>query len=114
MELNSQHDKTIRLFTYLKDIYALRSAQVRNVATYDQVFWFSDLPHHKLCRCSIWTLNDPSFQTSGQQSSIWIEVRKPAIKSPPELPDESEPWIKDEELINSSLSEPGFYEKIRL
>jgi very-short-patch-repair endonuclease len=112
MELNSQHDKTIRLFTYLKDICALRSAQVRNVATYDQVFWFSDLPHHKLCRCSIWTLNDPSFQTSGQQSSIWIEVRKPAIKSPPELPDELEPWIKDEELINSSLSEPGFYEKI--
>jgi len=28
------------------------------------------------------------------------------------LPDELEPWIKDEELINSSLSEPGFYEKI--
>lgn len=113
-EISPERDKAIRLFTYLKDLCALRTAQVRNVSTYDQVFWLSDLPNHKLCRCTILRLTDPSSPTSEQYSDLWIEVRKPAIKSPPELPDELEPWIKDEELTDSSLSEPGFYEHIPL
>lgn len=110
----SQYDKTIQLFTYLKDLCALRSTQIRNIASYDHVFWFNDVPHHKLCRCSIWNLTDSSLQIPGQQSNIWIEVRKPTIKSHPELPDELDPWVKDEELMDSSLNEPGFYEEIPL
>jgi hypothetical protein len=113
-EMSLERDKAIRLFTYLKDICALRTTQVRNVTTYDQVFWLSDLPRHKLCRCIVWRLIDPSPLTSDQHSDLWIEVRKPALKSPPELPDELEPWIKSEELTDSSLSEPGFYEQIPL
>lgn len=113
-EMSPERDKAIRLFTYLKDLCALRTTQVRNVATYDQVFWLSDLPRHRLCRSAIWRLTDPSPPTSEQHVDPWIEIRKPALKSPPELPDELEPWIKDEELTDSSLSEPGFYEQIPL
>lgn len=113
-EISPERDKAIRLFTYLKDLCSLRTTQVRNVATYDQVFWLSDLPRHKLCRCTIWHLTDPSSPTSEQHSDLWIEIRKPVLKSPPELPDELEPWIKDEEITDSSLSEPGFYEQIPL
>ncbi|MBU0661697.1 AAA family ATPase [Patescibacteria group bacterium] len=112
--MSPERDKTIRLFTYLKDLCALRTTQVRNVATYDQVFWLTDLPHHRLCRSSIWHLTDPASPTSGQHVDTWIEIRKPALESPPELPDEVEPWIKDEELTDSSLSEPGFFEQIPL
>ena len=113
-EMSPERDKAIRLFTYLKELCALRTTQVRNVATYDQVFWLSDLPRHKLCGCTMWRLTDPSPPTSDQHSEPWIEVRKPALKSPPELPDELEPWSKDQELADSSLSEPGFYEQIPL
>ena len=95
-DLSPERDKAIRLFTYLKDLCALRTTQVRNVSTYDQVFWVSDLPRHKLCRCIIWRLNDPPSLTSEQHADSWIEIHKPALKSPPELPDELEPWIKDE------------------
>ena len=112
-EISPERDKAIRLFTYLKDLCALRT-RVRNVATYDQVFWLSDLPRHKRCRCTIWRLTDPSPPTPDEHSEPWIEVRKPTLKSPPELPDELEPWSKDEELADSSLSEPGFYEQIPL
>ncbi len=112
--MSPERDKAIRLFTYLKDLCALRTTQVRNVTTYDQVFWLRDLPRHKLCRCAIWHLTDPSSPTSDQHADSWIEIRKPVIKSPPELPDELEPWVKDEELTDSSLSEPGFYEQIPL
>ena len=113
-EMSPERDKAIRLFTYLKDLCALRTTQVRNVTTYDQVFWLSDLPRHKLCRCMVWRLINPSPPTSDQHSDLWIEVRKPALKSPPEPPDELEPWIKDEELTDSTLTEPGFYEQIPL
>lgn len=113
-EMSPECDKAIRLLTYLKELCALRTTQVRNVNTFDQVFWLSDLPHHRLCRSAIWRLTDPPSPASGQHVDPWIEIRKPALKSPPELPDELEPWIKDEELTDSSLSEPGFYEQIPL
>ena len=113
-ELSLDRDKAIRLFTYLKDVCALRTPQVRNVETFDQVFWFRDLPRNKLCRCTVWCLTDSLTPTSEQPHDPWIEVRKPTLKSPPELPDELEPWIKDDEFANSSLEEPGFYEQIPL
>lgn len=113
-QMSPERDKAIRLFTYLKDLCALRTTQVRNVATYDQVFWLRDLPRHKRCRCTIWRLTDPLAPTSDQHSEPWIEIRKPTLKSPPELPDELEPWSKDEELADSSLSEPDLCEQIPL
>jgi len=113
-ELSPDRDKAVRLFTYLKDLCALRTTQVRDVATYDQVFWFRDLPRHKLCRCAVWHLTDALQPGPEQHSDMWMEVHKPTLKSPPELPDEVEPWIKDDDLADSSLSEPGFYEQIPL
>ena len=112
--LSPDRDKAIRLFTYLKDLCALRTTQVRDIATYDQAFWFRDLPRHKLCRCAVWHLTDPLPPTSEQPHDPWIEVRKPTLKSPPELPDELEPWISDDQLANSLLEKPGFYEQIPL
>ena len=111
-EFSKDRDKAIRLFTYLKDLCALRTTQVRNVATYDQVFWLNDLPHHKLCRCTISRLTDSTSMVPELHAVPWVEIRKPALKSPPELPDELEPWIKDEEITDSSLLEPGVYEQI--
>ncbi|MGQ3685919.1 MAG: AAA domain-containing protein [Candidatus Loosdrechtia sp.] len=112
--ISLEHDKVVRLFTYLKELCALRTTQVRNIADYDQVFWLGDLPHHKLCHCVFWHLTDPTIPTSEYHADSWMEIRKPVIKSPPELPEELEPWVKDEELTDSSLSEPGFYEQIPL
>jgi hypothetical protein len=107
-----ERDRAIRLFTYLKELCALRSTQVRDVASYDQLFWLCDLPRHKLCRCSLWSLVDPPSPGAEHHSDPWIEIRKPSLRSPPELPDDVEPWIRDEQLNNSSLSEPGFYDQI--
>jgi len=112
--MSPERDKAIRLFTYLKELCALRTTQVRNVATYDQVFWLSDLPRHKRCRCTIWHLTDPSAPVTDQHSDFWVEVRKPELKSPPELPDEVEPWIKEEQIGDSALDEPGYHEQIAL
>ena len=111
-EQNSESGKAIRLFTYLKELCALRSTQVRDVSSYDQVFWLNDLPRHKLCRSMVWHLVDQANLISEKQADQWIEIRKPSLKSPPELPDDLEPWVKDDELSNSALDEPGIYDRI--
>ncbi|RPI74852.1 MAG: hypothetical protein EHM45_16955, partial [Desulfobacteraceae bacterium] len=113
-ELSPERDKAVRLFTYLKELCALRSIQVRNVVTYDQVYWLQDLPRNKFCRCAFWHLIDPLSSSYDQHPDLWIEIRKPILKSPPELPDELEPWIKEEEFMDSSIDEPGFFEQIPL
>src|SRR5690349_8843548 len=112
--MEPERDKAIRLFTYPKDLCALRTTQVRHVKSFEQVFWLSELPRHKLCRSAIWHLTDLPLPTTDQHVDAWIEIRKPALKCPPELPDELEPWVKDEELNDSSLNEPGVYEQIPL
>jgi hypothetical protein len=65
-----------------------------------------------LCRSTIWRLTDPASPGSELYADPWIEIGKPSLKSPPEPPDDVEPWIRDEELADSSLSEPGFYDQI--
>ena len=88
-------DRAIRLFTYLKELCALRTIRTRDVASYDQVFWFSEIPHDRLCRCIAWQSSDPSLQATDQTPDVWIQIQKPTLKSPPELPDELEPWVNE-------------------
>lgn len=107
-------DRAICLFTYLKELCALRTTQVRTVASYDQVFWFSDLPRDKLCQCIAWSINDVQQISRDQISDVWIEVHKPKLKSPPELPDDVEPWISEEQLHDSSVPEPLIFDQIPL
>jgi len=112
LEQCSVSGKAIQLFTYLKELCALRSAQVRDVDSYDQVFWLRDLPRHKLCRSAIWQHVDSTDQIAEKNNDIWIEIRKPLLKSHPELPDDVEPWVNDDEITDSSLSEPSLFESI--
>lgn len=113
--VESRRFKAVQLLTYLKELCALRTTQVRNVESYDQVFWLSQLPRNKkLCRSNLWRLIDPPGADSDQRVDPWIEVKKPSLKSPPELPDDVEPWAKEAEIVDSSLSEPGFNERIPL
>ncbi len=46
--------------------------------------------------------------------SIWIEVHKPILKSPPEVPDELEQWIKETEVSDSAFDEPGLRDQITI
>jgi len=84
-EATSVRDKALGLFTYLKGLCELRMTQVCTVESYDQVFWLSDIPHDKLCQCVAWSINDIQQASQDQILDVWIEIRKPKLKSPPEL-----------------------------
>ncbi len=41
-------------------------------------------------------------------------MSKPDLTSPPEVPDELEPWLKEAEVRDSSIDEPGIFEEIQV
>ncbi|MFH1699802.1 MAG: AAA domain-containing protein [Candidatus Zixiibacteriota bacterium] len=112
--MNSVSDKAIRLFTYLKELSKLRTTHTKDVAKYDEVLWFSDIPKEKHCHCIAWDLWSQTEDEKERAKDIWIEVHKPNLKSPPEVPDELEQWIKDNEVSDSAFEEPGLRDKITI
>jgi very-short-patch-repair endonuclease len=105
-------EKSIQLFTYLRELSALRSKQVKDIKKYEQILWLSEIPKEKGCYCVAWNLWAQTDDEKEERSHVWIEVRKPTLKSPPEVPDDLEPWIKEEEVYDSSLEEPSVFEEI--
>ena len=49
-------EKSVQLFTYLKEMSALRTKQVKNINNYEEVLWFSDIPKLADCYCVAWSL----------------------------------------------------------
>lgn len=110
--MNSTQEKAIKLFTYLKELSKLRTTHSKDVAKYEEVLWFSDIPLEKHCHCIAWDLWSQKEDDTERRDDSWVEVHKPILKSPPEVPDDLEPWIKDDEVSNSTLIEPGLRDSI--
>jgi len=109
--VNSSHrdelkDRAQRLFTFLKEVVALRTKIVRSLDTYEKVLWLVDIPHEPECQFIGW-----APPTSGEQDHTWVEVRKPKLSAPPKLPPDLEDWVNPHSLRDSS-KEPAIYERI--
>ena len=105
-------DKAVQLFTYLRELCALRVSHVRDVYQYDEVFWFGDIPRERHCQCIAWRIGQNQDDLGEEPSDLWVEVRKPVLKAPPEVPDELEQWLKADEVTDSSLEVPGLFSEI--
>ncbi len=91
------------LFTFLAEVKKLSSPTIKDCDTYDQVIWVSELPRDKGCYTKAWNLiGQPAEKTSDN----WLEIEKPQLDTPPELPDGLELFVKDKEWRDSSFEEP--------
>lgn len=48
------HDLSIRLFTFLRDLAALRTKTIRTLDHYEKVLWFDEIPQETGCHCIAW------------------------------------------------------------
>jgi very-short-patch-repair endonuclease len=110
--MSTTSDKAIQLFTYLKELCKLGTTHVKDVASYDQVLCFSDIPRERGCFCIAWSLWTPVGEPREDRGEVWIEVHKPRLKSAPEVPDDLEAWLTEEDLSNSALEEPRLRDEI--
>ena len=94
---NRIESPSLRLARYLKEFVGLRSTTVRDVAKYDSVLWFDEMPQAADCHSGAWT-NDYDLEEP------WLEVRKQKLERPPEPPDMITAWVDAEALRRATSS----------
>ncbi|MBI4831722.1 MAG: hypothetical protein HY801_09250, partial [Candidatus Lindowbacteria bacterium] len=99
--------RAIGLFGFLHAIAELRSKTVRSIDSYEDAVWFSEIPREKGCYCVAWHLGQEK-----QPEDVWIEVRKPRLRAAPQPPDSLRPWLRPEDVANSSLDFPALSEHV--
>ncbi len=104
--------KAAQLFTYLKELSNLRMTHRKKVTDYEQVLWFADVPRETGCHCVTWELWDREEAEEANRGDIWIEVHKPELRSAPEVPDELEPWLDEQQVEDASLESPELLDEI--
>ena len=104
---NNSAKQAANVFRYLREVKKLQSPPVSDVAKYDQVLWLSDIPRDKGCYCKAWQL---IREEDSKERDAWIEIYKPKLQSPPEVPDGLDPFIISGQLEDSSLDEPQLLE----
>lgn len=100
-------DRSIRLFTFLKELTELRSRTIRSYDQYEHVLWFHEIPRYQGCHCIAWRISPDD-----EASDAWLEVSQPRFKKPPDLPAQLKVWIDPGQLPNSSLQVPSIREHI--
>ena len=100
----NERERAVALYTFLKELAQLRTRMVRDVDTYEQVIWVSDIPQQPGCDCIAWhrDVDDVS-------DKAWLEIRRPRLKRPPEPPELAQDWVRREQLNDSSLVMPELH-----
>lgn len=100
-------DKASRLFRYLNELAGLRTKTVRDVASYDTVFWFSELPQERECRTAAWNENEDESDNEDE----WLRIDKPKKLPLPLPPAECKGWFEPSSLEDTA-TEPKLLEEI--
>jgi hypothetical protein len=102
-------ERVVRLFTYLRELAALRLRTVRTIEQYESVLWLSDIPNETGCFCIAW---NPTNEE--EQNDYWIEIKNPHLKPAPKPTKELQPWVDPYELEDSSKDAPNLRDKIAI
>ena len=100
-------NSALRLVRYLKEFVGLGRTTVYDVAKYDSVLWFKDMPQEADCRSGAWTddydADDP-----------WLEVKKQQFEKMPSPPSSTLPWVDEKALKRATLEIPALLPTIFL
>ncbi len=105
-------DRSIRLFTFLRELCLLRTTAVRDVCDYTNIIWFKDIPTESLSAPSIQC--PPGTQEYETDSDVWIEVAQPEFCKYPDPPSELADWVIPAKLADSSENLPPLKDKLRI
>ena len=89
----------------------VRTTQVRNIESEIRCFG-SVIFLATSCVVALCGVSSIHHLPTPNSTPIRGSKSEPSLKSAPELPDDVEPWIRDEQLTDSSFSEPGFYDHV--
>lgn len=100
-------DRSIRLFTFLKELTELRSKTTRSCDRYEKVLWFHEIPRNHGCHCIAWRA-----VTTDELSDVWVEVTQPKFKKPPDISERIKEWVDTQQIEDSQLESPKLRDRI--
>ena len=103
----SQENPALRLARYLKEFVGLRTTTVYDVAKYDFLLWFHDMPQEPDCRSAAWTDDYDADEP-------WLEVKKQQFEKMPAPPSLTLPWVDEKALKRATPEIPALLPTIFL
>ncbi|HUY98589.1 MAG TPA: hypothetical protein VMW47_13410, partial [Verrucomicrobiae bacterium] len=104
---DERRDKAVRLFTFLREVTALRNSPVRDLDRYEEVLWLDAIPDAPEC-FSLWRL------PPGTDAEYWIQIRKPNLPPPPRTAELLAGWLNPLDVANSQLDVPPLADRLIL
>ena len=93
--IDEDKDRSIRLFTYLRELVRLRSKIIRDISAYDATLWLHQIPHEKGWYSGHWEGEEE------RTDDTWVEIKKPKIPKCPTPPLICEGWYSKGDLFNT-------------
>jgi hypothetical protein len=93
--IDEDKDRSIRLFTYLKELVRLRSKIIRDISAYDETLWLYQVPYEKGWYSGHWEREEE------RTDDTWVEIKKPKIPLCPTPPLICEGWYTKGDLYNT-------------
>lgn len=107
---NAAKNRSVQLFTYLREFIQSRTKVVRDLVNYEDVIAFHDIPKIHGAKCISWSPMSPEKDPAED----WIELRKPKRLPHPTEPKDLELWIDKESLLDSSNETPRLLNSVIL
>jgi very-short-patch-repair endonuclease len=105
MEKSQCIDKATRLIEYLIRLADLQRKSIKDIANYEQILWFNDIPNLKGCFTQAWGA-DKEYD-----DSIWLEVQTRREPPLPKIPNICKDWVNSS-VLRTKTEMPLLYETI--
>lgn len=99
-------DKAVRIFKFLRDLALLKTKMVRDLAEYENVVWFHDVPEYKGC------LSVLGPESDKLQYSTWLEIQQSPEPRRPTIPSSCEKWLGEDTSEDDPHAEPLLRDEI--
>ncbi|KAB2331299.1 AAA domain-containing protein [Bacillus mesophilum] len=97
-----QIDKTVRLFTYLRELSLLKTPLIRDIQNYENYVFLNEIPDDKDCISPL----------TSAAKDIWIEIKKPVRPEFPSIPISLSDWISPSYKPENIDPEPSLLDRI--
>jgi very-short-patch-repair endonuclease len=88
--------RAIDLFRYLSALVELRSKMIRDCESYENLFWFSELPKEPECFTAAWPNGED------EDDGVWLKIERPRCPQVPQPPYVCQPWLDEASLADAS------------
>lgn len=103
-------DLVINLFGFIREFARLKQKPVYSVDSYIDVFWLDQVPKEPECFCYFW--QEMSENDFDRADDIWLTIKRPEYKEPPEVPFNVRDWVDKRQWLNSELDYPELLPQI--